>query len=52
MTRAGVSQGLAAILGLRQLILDGELRAGDRLSEVRLAARLEVSRTPLRLGAG
>ncbi len=34
---------------MRQLILDGELRAGDRLSEVRLAARLEVSRTPLRL---
>ncbi len=49
MARAAVSQGLAAILGLRQLILDGELRAGDRLSEVRLAARLDVSRTPLRL---
>ncbi|MCL2418218.1 MAG: GntR family transcriptional regulator [Conexibacteraceae bacterium] len=49
MSRAAVSQGLAAILGLRQLILDGELRAGDRLSEVRLAARLDVSRTPLRL---
>lgn len=49
MTQAAVSQGLAAILGLRQLIMEGELRAGDRLSEVRLAARLEVSRTPLRL---
>lgn len=49
MAEAAVSQGLAAILGLRQLIMDGELRAGDRLSEVRLAARLEVSRTPLRL---
>lgn len=49
MTQAAVSQGLSAILGLRQLIMDGELRAGDRLSEVRLAARLEVSRTPLRL---
>jgi GntR family transcriptional regulator of vanillate catabolism len=49
MSGVAVSQGLAAILGLRQLILDGELRAGDRLSEVRLAARLEVSRTPLRL---
>jgi GntR family transcriptional regulator of vanillate catabolism len=49
MPKVPVSQGLAAILGLRQLILDGELRAGDRLSEVRLAARLEVSRTPLRL---
>jgi GntR family transcriptional regulator of vanillate catabolism len=49
MPRASVSQGLTAVLGLRQLILNGELRAGDRLSEVRLAARLEVSRTPLRL---
>jgi GntR family transcriptional regulator, vanillate catabolism transcriptional regulator len=49
MPRASVSQGLTAVLGLRQLILSGELRAGDRLSEVRLAARLEVSRTPLRL---
>ena len=49
MAEPAVSQGLAAILGLRQLIMDGELRAGDRLSEVRLAARLEVSRTPLRL---
>ena len=49
MAAPAVSQGLAAILGLRQLIMDGELRAGDRLSEVRLAARLEVSRTPLRL---
>lgn len=49
MSRATVSQGLAAILGLRQLILDGELKAGDRLSEVRLASRLDVSRTPLRL---
>jgi GntR family transcriptional regulator of vanillate catabolism len=49
MAASAVSQGLAAILGLRQLIMDGELRAGDRLSEVRLAGRLEVSRTPLRL---
>jgi GntR family transcriptional regulator of vanillate catabolism len=49
MAAPAVPQGLAAILGLRQLIMDGELRAGDRLSEVRLAGRLEVSRTPLRL---
>lgn len=49
MPQAPVSQGLAAVLGLRQLIMDGELRAGDRLSEVRLASKLEVSRTPLRL---
>jgi GntR family transcriptional regulator of vanillate catabolism len=49
VSAAAISQGLAATLGLRQLILDGELRAGDRLSELRLAARLGVSRTPLRL---
>lgn len=49
MAGPSVSQGLAAILGVRQLILGGELRAGDRLSEVQLARRVHVSRTPLRL---
>jgi GntR family transcriptional regulator, vanillate catabolism transcriptional regulator len=34
---------------LRQLILEGELRAGDRLIEERLAERLGVSRAPLRI---
>ncbi len=52
MTPRPISQWLAAKLGLRQLILDGELGAGDRLSELRLAARLGVSRTPLRLALG
>lgn len=33
---------------LRELILDGSLRPGARLSQVRLAAELGVSRTPLR----
>lgn len=34
--------------GLEQLILTGELTDGARLDEVRLAARFDVSRTPLR----
>jgi GntR family transcriptional regulator, vanillate catabolism transcriptional regulator len=42
-------QTLRAALRLRELILEGELEAGDRVSEVPLAARLAVSRTPLRL---
>jgi GntR family transcriptional regulator, vanillate catabolism transcriptional regulator len=45
----GLSQTLVAALRLRELILEGELRAGDRVSEPPLAARLGVSRTPLRL---
>jgi GntR family transcriptional regulator, vanillate catabolism transcriptional regulator len=42
-------QNLRAVLRLRELVLDGELAAGDRVSEVPLAERLGVSRTPLRL---
>lgn len=49
MSPRPVSQGLAATLGLRQMIIDGELAAGDRLSELSLVQRLHVSRTPLRL---
>lgn len=33
---------------VRDMILDGRLPAGDRINEVHLAARLGVSRTPLR----
>jgi DNA-binding GntR family transcriptional regulator len=33
---------------LRDMILEGELPAGERLNEVHLAAKLGVSRTPLR----
>jgi GntR family transcriptional regulator, vanillate catabolism transcriptional regulator len=43
------SQATSAVLRLRQLILDGELRAGEHLNEQQLAARLGTSRTPLRL---
>jgi len=49
MSPRPISQGLAATLGLRQMIFDGELTAGDRVSELGLAERLCVSRTPLRL---
>ena len=41
-----MSDDLAA--ELRQMILDGRLEAGERLNEVHLAAKLNVSRTPLR----
>ncbi|MHB1734886.1 MAG: GntR family transcriptional regulator [Ferrimicrobium acidiphilum] len=33
---------------LRQLILEGTLKSGDRLNEVQLAKRFEISRGPLR----
>ncbi|HEX4023530.1 MAG TPA: GntR family transcriptional regulator [Steroidobacteraceae bacterium] len=44
--RAG--QTVKALLRLRQLILDGELRAGERVPELRLVERTGVSRTPIR----
>jgi GntR family transcriptional regulator, vanillate catabolism transcriptional regulator len=34
---------------MRELLLRGEFRPGERLREIPLAARLQVSRTPLRL---
>jgi GntR family transcriptional regulator of vanillate catabolism len=42
------SQTVRALLKLRQLILNGDLEPGERVSEVPLAQRLGVSRTPLR----
>ena len=42
------SQTERAVLGIRELVLRGEFHAGERLSEVELAARLGVSRTPIR----
>jgi DNA-binding GntR family transcriptional regulator len=44
--RANLSDDL--VIRLRDLIVSGELPAGERLNEVHLAARLGVSRTPLR----
>jgi GntR family transcriptional regulator of vanillate catabolism len=43
------SQTLRALLEMRDLILRGAFSPGERLREVPLAARLNVSRTPLRL---
>jgi GntR family transcriptional regulator of vanillate catabolism len=37
-----------AILGIREQVLQGGLKSGERLSEVELAERLGVSRTPIR----
>jgi GntR family transcriptional regulator, vanillate catabolism transcriptional regulator len=42
------SQTDRAILGIRDLVLRGEFRAGERLAESELAERLGVSRTPVR----
>ncbi|HET7566909.1 MAG TPA: GntR family transcriptional regulator [Gaiellaceae bacterium] len=43
------SQTTKATLGLRELVLEGELAPGGRVPEVELAERLGVSRTPLRI---
>jgi GntR family transcriptional regulator of vanillate catabolism len=42
------SQTVRALLKLRELILSGELKPGERVSELPLVQRLGVSRTPLR----
>jgi len=43
------SQTLRALLEMRELLVKGEFRPGERIREIPLAARLRVSRTPLRL---
>ncbi|MDX3906396.1 MAG: GntR family transcriptional regulator [Pigmentiphaga sp.] len=47
-TKSGGAQTTAAELGLRELILSGELAPGARLSEPSVAERLGISRTPIR----
>jgi GntR family transcriptional regulator of vanillate catabolism len=42
----GQSQTLKAILGLRSMILNGALKPGERVSELLVADRLGISRTP------
>jgi GntR family transcriptional regulator of vanillate catabolism len=44
-----VSQTGRTLLILRELLLKGEYRVGERLSELALVERLGVSRTPIRL---
>jgi GntR family transcriptional regulator, vanillate catabolism transcriptional regulator len=48
-TKSAGSQTTKATLGLRELVFSGEFAPGERLSEVELAERLGVSRTPLRM---
>jgi GntR family transcriptional regulator of vanillate catabolism len=47
--QANRTQMTRALLSLRERILSGEFRPGERMSELRLVERLGVSRTPLRL---
>jgi GntR family transcriptional regulator, vanillate catabolism transcriptional regulator len=42
------TQATRALLGLRELILNGRLAAGERISELQVVEVLGVSRTPLR----
>jgi GntR family transcriptional regulator of vanillate catabolism len=44
-----VSQNGRAVATLREMLLRGEFRPGERISELRIAARLGVSRTPVRI---
>jgi DNA-binding GntR family transcriptional regulator len=50
LDRPNISEALAS--ALREMIVDGRLPAGERVNEVHLAARLGVSRTPLREALG
>jgi GntR family transcriptional regulator of vanillate catabolism len=42
------SQSHRALMGVRDLVISGEVRPGARLSEIAVAQRLGISRTPLR----
>jgi len=44
-----ISQTGRALLNLREMLLRGDFRAGERISELPLVPRLGVSRTPIRL---
>jgi GntR family transcriptional regulator of vanillate catabolism len=44
-----VSQTARATLLLREMVIDGHFRPGERIKEIPLAAKLRVSRIPLRL---
>src|SRR5690606_37983474 len=46
--RKEASQTLKALMGIRDLVLDGAIARGERLSEVPLSERLGISRTPIR----
>jgi GntR family transcriptional regulator of vanillate catabolism len=46
---AGLSQTVKAQLRLRELIVGGELKPGQRIAELALVERLGMSRTPIRM---
>ena len=46
---SAISQTERVILALRELVLRGEFRAGERLAELTLVRMLNASRTPVRL---
>jgi GntR family transcriptional regulator of vanillate catabolism len=48
-SRDSASQVSRATLGLREMLLRGALRPGQRIAEIPLSVKLGVSRTPLRL---
>src|SRR5579863_6203658 len=48
-SRDSASQVSRATLGLREMLLRGALRPGQRIAEIPLSKKLGVSRTPLRL---
>lgn len=50
--RKGKNQSLKAVLDLRQLILGGQLAAGQRLFEVSICEQIGMSRTPVREALG
>lgn len=41
-------QSLKALLGVRDLVFSGQARPGERLSEIAIAEKLGISRTPIR----
>ncbi len=47
--RDSSSQVSRAVMGLREMLLRGKFRPGERIAEIPLASKLGVSRTPLRL---
>ncbi|MTH35944.1 FCD domain-containing protein [Paracoccus limosus] len=46
--RSGQTQTARAAMTLRDMIIDGRLRPGERYTETQLAEMLEMSRTPIR----
>lgn len=44
----GATQTLKAVLGVRDLVVSGDMAPGERLSEINVSERLGLSRTPVR----